>query len=257
MLPAGSELPPTPLSLCHGLHEAHGPRGKGRYLLSRYVGKALHYDGGSDPWELALAGLCGMPPEVPQVLTIFCMLKGNVCLTRVVVQTMLAHCDAEGKTPLHTACRAELDPPHKKKSLLSSLMTKDTTGMIEIIKVLVGTSPECCNCRDLDARVPLHFLCSNPTITSAILLKIMKMKAFQSAATACDAVGRLPLHSLTLNPALARTKSRHVVSMLRYLILCLAFSFGKFCCASTSSFVYIIIAERNLHIHIPWGSHIS
>jgi len=28
----------------------------------------MEYEGGVDPWELALAGLSGMPPEVPQVL---------------------------------------------------------------------------------------------------------------------------------------------------------------------------------------------
>jgi hypothetical protein len=142
------------------------------------------------------------------------------------MQTMMAHCDTEGKTPLHALCTAELDPPRKNKSYLRGLLAKDTTSTIEIIKVVVKTLPESCGGGDLDARTPLHFLCSNPSIHSALLLKIMKMKEFQGAATVCDAVGRVPLHLLTLNPVLARVKPRHVVSMLRcrclFLVVCMS-----------------------------------
>ena len=62
----------------------------------------------------------------------------------------------------------------------------------------------------------------------------MKLKAFQSAATVCDAVGRVPLHSLTLNPVLARVKPRHVVSMLRYRCLFLVFCMSVAACNITA-----------------------
>jgi hypothetical protein len=164
------------------------------------VDRLEEYEGGADPWELALAGLSGLLPEIPQ--------------------TSLFHRDIHGRTPLHASCQHELDPEHKrkKKSFLTGVLTKDPTSSVEIINKLVGVAPEICKAKDMDGRTPLHLLCSNSTIKCPLLMKVLKNAHFQTAVREPDVAARVPLHALCLNPSLATTKPRMVSKMLRALL---------------------------------------
>jgi hypothetical protein len=199
MLPAGSQLPPPPLGLCYGPHDKPGPRGRGRYLLSRFV---EHFEGlepGVDPWQAELAR--EIVSEMPQ--------------------TMMRHRDYQGQTPLHMACETEFDPPQnlKKRSLMSRMgVGKDPTSAIEKLRLLVMSAPENCGAKDAMGRTPLHVLCANPSLTSALLLKTLKISALAPASRVRDACERLPLHSLCLNSAMAAVKARDAAKMLRALI---------------------------------------
>jgi ankyrin repeat protein len=193
-------VPALEVAMCYAPLDKHGPLGRGRYLLTRYVDRLEEYEGGADPWELALAGLSGLLPEIPQ--------------------TSLFHRDIDGHTPLHAACQHELDPEHKrkKKSFLTGVLTKDATSSVEIINKLAGVAPEICKAKDMDGRTPMHLLCSNSTIKWPLLMKLLKNVHFQTAVREPDVAARVPLHALCLNPSLATTKPRMVSKMLRALL---------------------------------------
>ena len=188
-----------PLSPCYIPHEKHGPFGKGYYLLSSFIPNVHQVEQGADPWVQQLVQRGNSSYDLPQ--------------------TSLLHRDLEGRTPLHAACDAELDPPGKKKtSMFGGMLAKDTTSAIEVLRFLVKSAPDACSAKDLDGRTPLHFLCANPSITAVLLVKTLKISAFQSAARARDTCDRLPLHSLCLNGALAKAKPRDVTKLIRVLL---------------------------------------
>jgi len=165
LLPCGTQTPVEALGSCYGPHEKQGPRGRSRYILSRYILHTQEFEWGSDVWEHALMGISGLQPEAPQ--------------------TMASHRDQLGQTPLHEACESELDPPAReknKKSMLSGLLTKDTTSSFRMIELLAQTSPGCCGAQDLDDKTPLHCLCTNLTLKAPLFLKVLRLSGFQEAA---------------------------------------------------------------------------
>ncbi len=201
LLPKIEDLPPAPLGSCYQIYVQNGPRGLGCHMFSRFITNtedlAMVYDG-EDPWQLLIQG-CIESPAQPEDLP----------------QTILACRDLRGQTPLHIACQAQFREK-KKRGLFSA--EKDTTSSIAMIKLLVSSHPVLTCAEDLDLKTPLHYICSNTSTTANLLLSILEIAEFQPAISMLDSAGRLPLHALCLNPAIAELKPRQINQMLRALV---------------------------------------